>query len=400
MAKFSLGKGRQTAKVAVDIGSKYIKVLEIGHGAHGIVVNNIGFAATPLGAVTEGTINNPEAIGEMLKQIVKHFNIKEKKVVCSLPGRAVVIRQVTLPAGLSDKELKVAAIGEVERFLPFPLDEMEYDYEVLGEIQQGDTRQTSVLFIAVHREAVQKRVEAAQIAGLESLEIDVDPFVILRSVVESSMYSDQDTFTQTFLLLDMGASSTNVSILKNGVLRFTRIFSIGGDTLTHAIESGTGAPYLEAEKLKREMAVAYVDEEFMKLEPEAREIHDMIRPHLDTLSLEIRRSLAYYTSKYRGESVTKMVITGGGALLKGVAKLFEEDLGVPVVHANPLRNLVYVGDEDLEKVSALVPYFSVAAGLGIRQVPQKVQGKYCLNVVIEPNYEFGSATQAASLSTS
>lgn len=399
MAKFSFGKGRQQAKLALDIGSKYIKALEIGYGSHGIVINNMGFAATPLGSVTEGTINNPEAIGEMLKQIVKHFNIKEKKAVCSLPGRAVVIRQVTLPAGLSDKELKVAAIGEVERFLPFPLDEMEYDYEVLGEIQQGDTKQTSVLFIAAHREAVQKRVEAAHIAGLESYEIDVDPFVILRSVVESAMFSDQDTFTQTFLLLDLGASSTNVSIMKNGVLRFTRIFSIGGDTLTHAIESGTGANYLDAEKLKKDLAVAYVDEEFMQLETDAKEIHEMVRPHLETLSLEIRRSLAYYTSKYRGESVTKMVITGGGAMLKGIAKFFEEDLAIPVVHANPFRNLIYVGDEEVDKISSLVPFFSVAAGLGIRQVPQKVQGKYCLNVVIEPNYEFGSATQAASLSS-
>jgi type IV pilus assembly protein PilM len=360
---------------------------------------NFGIAATPIGSIMEGVINNAEAIGEAIRQIVKYYNIREKKVVCSLPGRAAVIRQVTLPAGLSDKELKVAAIGEVERFLPFPLDEMEYDYEILGELRQGEVKQTSVLFVAAHREAVQRRMEAARVGGLDSVEVDVDPFVLLRSVVESGLFEDQDTFTQTFLLIDMGAASTSVSIIKNGVLRFTRIFGIGGDTLTHAIESGLGCQFLEAEKIKREKAVAFIDEERGDIDRETREIHEMILSHLEALSLEIRRSLAYYTSKYRGEEVTKIVLTGGGSMLRGVARYFDEDLGIPVIFGNPLGNITYIGDQELEFVSAKAPFLGVAAGLSLRQVPLKILGRYCLRVNIEPTYEFGSASQASMLST-
>jgi len=361
---------------------------------------NFGIAATPIGSITEGVINNAEAIGEAIKQIVKYFNIREKRVVCSLPGRAVVIRQVTLPAGLSEKELKVAAIGEVERFLPFPLDEMEYDYEILGELRQGEVKQTSVLFIAAHREAVQRRIEAARVAGLESVEVDVDPFVILRSVVESGLYEDQDTYTQTFLLIDMGAASTSVSIVKNGVLRFTRIFAISGDTLTHAIESGLGCSFLEAEKIKKERAVAYIDEEREDNDRETREIHDMIISHLEALSLEIRRSLAYYTSKYRGEEVTKIVLTGGASMLKGIGRYFDEDLGIPIVFGNPLGNISYIGEQDLDFVSATAPFLAVATGLSLRQIPLKILGRYCLRVNIEPTYEFGSTAQANMLSSS
>jgi type IV pilus assembly protein PilM len=373
---------------------------QLSPSAHGIQMVNFGIAATPIGSITEGVINNAEAIGEAIKQIVKYYNIKDKKVVCSLPGRAVVIRQVTLPAGLSDKELKVAAIGEVERFLPFPLDEMEYDYEILGELKSGEIKQTSVLFIAAHREAVQRRMEAARVAGLESVEVDVDPFVILRSVVESGLFEDQDTYTQTFLLIDMGAASTSVSIVKNGILRFTRIFAVSGDTLTHAIESGLGCTFLEAEKIKKEKAVAYIDEEQDDVDRERREIHEMILSHLEALSLEIRRSLAYYTSKYRGEEVTKIVLTGGGSMMKGVGRYFDEDLGIPVVFGNPLGNISYIGEQELDFVSATAPFLGVAVGLSLRQIPLKILGRYCLRVNIEPTYEFGSTAQASMLSSS
>ncbi len=400
MAIFGLGSGGHSAKVGLDIGTRYIKMVHIVPTSARLQLANVGFAATPIGSITDGVINNADAIGEAIYQILKVYNFKEKRVVCSLPGRAVVIRQVSLPVGLSDKELKVAAIGEVERFLPFPLDEMEYDYEVLGEIKQGDVKQTSVLFVAAHREAVQRRVEAAHIGGVESVEIDVDPFVMLRSVVEASLFDDQDTFTQTFLLLDLGASASSVSILKNGILRFTRIFGTGGDTLTHAIESGFGAEYLDSERLKKEKGLAFIDEEseFIEIDDETRDVYELIRPHIENLALEIRRSLAYYTSKYRGENVTKIIITGGGSYLKGIARYFEDDLGIPAVHANPLKNMVYIGNESPERVAALVPYMSVAAGLSLRQAPPKIIGRHCLRVSIEPNYEFGSTTQAGNLS--
>lgn len=400
MAIFGLGTGGSAAKVGLDIGSRYIKMAHVIPSSNRMQLANIGFSATPIGAITDGVVNNADAIGEAIYQILKVYDIKEKRVVCSLPGRSVVIRQVSLPAGLSDKELKVAAIGEVERFLPFPLDEMEYDYEVLGEIKQGDVKQTSVLFVAAHREAVQRRVEAAHIGGVESVEIDVDPFVMLRSVVESSLFEDQDTFTQTFLLLDLGASSTSVSILKNGILRFTRIFGTGGDTLTHAIESGFGLDYLDSEKLKKEKGVAFIDEDsdYLEIDDEMRDVHELIRPHLENLALEIRRSLAYYTSKYRGENVTKIIVTGGGSYLRGISRYFEDDLGIPAVYANPFRNMVYIGGESPERVASMVPFMSVATGLSLRQAPPKILGRHCLKVSIEPNYEFGSTTQAGNLS--
>ncbi len=412
MAKFNLGDSMKlnmpdsfknlnlfasrgpVARLGLDIGTRYIKMSMVQSSSQGIQLSKYGFSATPVGAITEGTMNNPEAIGEAIWQILTHYNIKEKRVLCSLPGRAVIIRQVSIPGGLPEREVKQAAISEVERFLPFPLDEMEYTYHKLGEIVQGEVRQQSILFVASHKDAVQRRVEAARFAGLESIEIDVDPFVILRSVIESGLFEDPDTFSQTILLLDMGASATNVSIIHAGALRFTRIFAIGGDTLTHAIESGYDATYLEAEKLKMEKGVAVLDEEVMEIDDEMREIHGMISSHLDTLALEIRRSLAYYTSKYRGESVTRIVLTGGGSLLRGVGRFFEDDLGIPVTFSNPLQNVPYIGDGDIDHLARLVPFLGISVGLALRQAPQRVLARHTLDVSVEPNYEFGSTAQA------
>jgi type IV pilus assembly protein PilM len=391
------GRGPQ-AKLGLDIGTRYIKMAMLHASSQGIQLSKYGFSATPVGAITEGTMNNPEAIGEAIWQILTHYKIKEKRVLCSLPGRAVIIRQVSIPGGLPEKEIKQATISEVERFLPFPMDEMEYTYHKLGEISQGDVKQQSVLFVAAHKDSVQRRVEAARFAGLESVEIDVDPFVILRSVMESSLVEEPDTFSQTILLLDMGASATNVSIIHAGFLRFTRIFAIGGDTLTHAIESGYDATYLEAEKLKMEKGVAVLDEEVMEIDDEMREIHEMISTHLDTLALEIRRSLAYYTSKYRGESVTQIILTGGGSLLRGVGRFFEDDLGIPVSFGNPLQNIPYIGDGDIQSLARLVPFQGIAVGLALRQVPQRMLARYTIDVGIEPNYEFGSTAQAGGAS--
>ncbi|HOY65169.1 MAG TPA: pilus assembly protein PilM, partial [bacterium] len=97
MAKFKLLSRGPQAKLGLDIGSRFIKLAQSGTSSQGLQLVNVGYAATPLGSVTDGVINNAEAIGEALTQIVKHFHFKEKEVVCSLPGRAVVIRQVSVP---------------------------------------------------------------------------------------------------------------------------------------------------------------------------------------------------------------------------------------------------------------------------------------------------------------
>ena len=397
MAKFLGPRGPQ-AKIGLDIGTRYIKLVHLGAASAGIHMLNYAFAATPIGSVTEGTINNPEAVGEAINQMVRYYNIKEKRVITSLPGRAVVIRQVPIPTGLPAKEEKQATITEVERFLPFPMDELEFSHYPLGNITQGEVTQSSVLFVAAHKDAVGRRIESAKFGGLDSMEIDIDPFVLMRSVIESGLFEDPDTFTQSILLLDMGASATNVSIIHAGALRFTRIFAIGGDTLTHAIETGFDASYLEAEKLKMEKGVAVLDEEIMDVDEDMREIHEMIKPHLETLALEIRRSLAYYTSKYRGESVTKIVLTGGGALLRGVNRFFEDDLGIPVMYSNPLQNITYVGDGEVEGLSRLVPFLGIATGLAIRQLPPRLLGRHTRRVDIEPTYEFGSTASTGGVS--
>lgn len=384
------------AKLGLDIGSRYIKLVHMVGSSQGIHLLNYGFAATPLGAINDGVINNPEAVGEAIQQILKYYNIKEKRVICSLPGRSVIIRQVTIPAGMPDREIKQGIISDVERFLPFPLDEMEFTYHVLGDVFQGDVRQTSVLFIATHKDTVSRRIEATRYAGLESVEMDVEPFVILRSVIESGMFEDKDSLNQTLLLLDMGASSTNVSIINNGSLRFTRIFAIGGDTFTHALESGFDLSYLEAEKVKMEKGVAVLDEDTMDIDTETREVYEMISPHLDTLAMEIRRSIAYYVSKYRGENVTKIVLTGGGSMLKGINRFFEDDLGVPVMYSNPMSNITYVSDGDVHRLSKIVPFLGVSLGLALRQINPRSLGNFTTPVRIEPAYEFGSTAQSGS----
>ncbi|MEW6201462.1 MAG: type IV pilus assembly protein PilM [bacterium] len=397
MAIFGLFDRTPQARMGLDIGTRYIKLAVLNPTSQGLQLQHVGFAATPQGAVTDGMINNPEAVGEAIGQIIRYYNIRDRRVVCALPGRSVVIRIVNLPAGLSDREIKVATIGEVERFLPFPLDEMEYDYEAMGTVEAGDSRQTVVLFVASHRDVVQKRVEAARYGGLESVEMDVDPFVLMRSVLEAGLYDSPDTFKQTIMLVEMGASATSVSIIGGGALRFTRIFAVGGDTLTHAIESGIDSTFLEAEKLKRENAVAVVDESDLGVDARTREIHGHIHFHLENLALELRRSLAYYTSKYRGEVVNKILLTGGGSLLRGIKKFFEDELGLPVGYGNPLGNIAYTGDQDIELISARVPFLGVAVGLSLRQLPVKYTSRLSHQVNVEPDYEFGTAAQAVSI---
>ncbi|MEW5945507.1 MAG: type IV pilus assembly protein PilM [bacterium] len=397
VALFGIGASGAKARIGVDIGTRYVKVAQLNPTSQGIQLQSYGISATPQGAVTDGILNNPEAVGEALQQIVKYFGIKERKAVCALPGRLVTIRTVNLPAGLSDREVKVATIGEVERFLQFPLDEMEYDYQVLGTQETGDRKQVSVLFVASHKDSVQKRVESLRHGGLDSVEVDVEPFVLMRSVVEAGLFNEQETFQQTIMLMEMGASSTGLSIIAGGSLRFTRIFAIGGDTFTHAIESGFDMSFLDAEKLKKEKAVAVVDEG-AGVDGESREIHELIRSHLENLAMEVRRSIAYYTSKYRGEAVNRIILTGGGSLMKGIRKFFEDEIGIPVGYANPLANVVYVGDREVEELSPKVPYMGVAVGLSLRQMPPRVLGRFTMPVAVELGYEFGSAAHSAGVS--
>ncbi|MFH1537962.1 MAG: type IV pilus assembly protein PilM [bacterium] len=390
MEFFGIGGRGSNVRMGLDIGTRMIKLSCLNPTSAGMQLTSFGVAATPEGSITDGVINNPEAVGEAINQILRYYNIKEKKVVASLPGRSVVVRTVTLPSGLNDREIKVAALGEVERFLPFPLDEMEYDFKTLGTIEEGETKQTSVVFIAAHSDSVQKRVEAARHGGLDSIEIDIDPFVIMRSVIEHSLFDDQATFQMTLMLVEIGASATSVSIVSAGKLRFTRIFATGGDTLTRAIESGLDITFHEAEKLKKEKGVALIEDE-KTAEPESIDIHQLIKNHLENLVLEIRRSLAYYTSKYRGEMVNKILLVGGGSMLRGLRKFLEDDLEIPVTFGNPLKNITYVGDLDVETIAKRVPVMGISVGLSLRQTPPKQAGRFSMPVDVDTTYEFGAA---------
>jgi type IV pilus assembly protein PilM len=222
---------------------------------------------------------------------------------------------------------------------------------------------------------VQNIVETIEWAGYEPEAIDLEPFAMLRAL-QVSVKKEQ--FNQTIALIDLGASSSSINIVKNGILRHNRTITVAGNNFTKAIGQALNLTFDEAEKLKKEKGIIRVDKEEAPIAPAAMRIFNVITPVLTELVTEIQRSFDYYRSRYRGEMVDLIITSGGTSSFKNIDKYLEAELGTKVQQANPLINMHFQKDIGFseDRLTSLAPELMVSVGLAMRQIMLANPAKY------------------------
>jgi type IV pilus assembly protein PilM len=336
---------------ALDVGSAVVKVLQLREAGGAPSLAAFGAAALPLDAIADGTIRDPGAVAEGIRQAAARAGVKGTEAAIAVSGRELSIKKVQIPE-VPPKELVGAIQLEAEHHIPFGIDEVFLDHQVVGR-HDGVME---VILVAVKKSKVTDYVSVVEDAGFSAAIVDVDGF----AVGNQFELNHPDESGEAVALIDIGASIMKTNVLRGGATIFARDIPFGGNNYTQAIAQQLSIPFEKAEaaKLGREVGVPW-DSIVPALEAVSRE-----------LSLEVQRTFDYFASTAESERIAKIVLSGGCAKLPGLGEYLSSNWGIPVELARPLER-VAVDPMYADEVASAGPALAVAVGLGLRRLGDK-----------------------------
>ena len=346
--------------VGLDIGSSSLKLAEIISSSRGYVLNRFLQTPLPRGVITDGVLADPSALTLKIKELFRNSGCGRKGIVTSLAGNSVIIKKVTLDQ-ISEAELRDLIHDEAGKYLPFDnMDDVNYDFQILGD-NSYNPNQMDIIIVAAKKDMVNSYLEAITAAGLNVMIMDVAPFV-LESVYESNYEFDND---EIVVIINIGASTTGINVLKGGMSIFTRDFALAGNTITESLQEKYKMTFEEAEKIKIEGIPDGSDGDNLDLK---NSILDFAQP----ICLEIERSIDYFRSTFGGEYIKHVLLAGGSAGIYNLTKNLSEKLNVKTEIINPFFKIGYNKRKiDINKLESIKPVAATAIGLGLRKMGDK-----------------------------
>jgi type IV pilus assembly protein PilM len=346
--------GGRTA-IGLDIGTSGVRAAELSVGKDHLTLEKFGQVALPEGVVRDGEVMDVDAVAEAVRTLWSHTRFSSKKVVIGVSNSKVIVRQVDLP-WLPPNELRTALPFQVQDFIPIPVDQAVLDFLTLEELTvEGGGRMLRGLLVAASREMVMNSVTAVQQAGLTPTMVDLTSFAVLRSLSRPTGIAATD---QVEAVVDVGARVTNIVVHAGGTPRFVRILLMGGEDITEAVAERAGVPHAQAEALKQEHGILGSDGD----DAVSRVLEASGNAFVD----EVRGSLDYYTASSGSTPISRIVLSGGGGRLVGLAERLGEATRLPVVLGAPIEplSLGRTGLTD-EQIQYVGPLAAVPVGLAL-----------------------------------
>ncbi len=348
--------------IAVDVGSYGIKVLELAQ--EGGVVTLKSWGHIPLSPKPELSPEEKknQAINDLRAHLIKS-GAKIKEAATALSGNSVIVRYVKFPR-LTKSEMQATLATEAEPFIPFDINEVQLGFHILAEIIEEGQKKMETVLVAAKKDLVNARLDVLQGAGLTPTIMDVDSFA-LENVYEK--LRDPKAEVGATLYLNVGHMVTNLSILENGVTRVVRDIFISGNTFTKAIMKAFQYDFAKAEEVKKLHGVivdpAEKEKALQEGQREALGVSQAVVNVAKDLVAEVHRSVDFYLSQGPERSIGRIILMGGSARMKNLAKHLAGELKVPVGVLEPFSFV-----KGAEAVPAeLHPAFGVAVGLALRR---------------------------------
>lgn len=352
-AKLGLSKG---ALVGVEFASDAIYVAQLAKGKGGYQVQAMGKAPLPMNSMQDGEIVDPVAAGSALRELMDSVGIQAERAVVALGGQCAFIRLINTEVMEAD-ELSTYIAYEAERYIPFSLEDVNIDSQILGNtVDEGGNDQMEVLLVAAQKNLVTSYIDAIQEAGLTIQAADVASFSVLRALERTGYIEEGGTVAA---LLIQGPT-TDINVLSNGVPKFNRSVMYGYNHLVDNLMTSLGVDEDGARELLDGMDVDPQDYE--EVSPDVEQATEIVRPALSEMTGEISRSLEYFMST-TGASIDRIVLCGRGAALTGLDRFLTTRLGIEAVIGDPLSTLG-TGGAELDEAQA--PTFVTAIGAAMR----------------------------------
>lgn len=343
--------------VGLDIGSRTIKAAEIIEGKKGFSLSKFGMVDIMPEWIEDGTIKDPEAVAETIRDLFKTHGIKNRNVAISVGGYSVIVKKISV-ASASEDQLHDTIHYEAEQYIPFDINDVNLDFQILGE-NEHNPNQMNVLLVAAKKEMVNDYVNLAEMAGLDPRIIDVDAFALQNIFEINHTPSGQENIA----LIDIGASKTSLNILKGNTSVFMRDVSLGCGQINQKIIALTQCTAEEAESIK-------FGESNAKITPE--DLSDIISSVVSDWCTEIRRALDFFYSTYPEDQIKKIILSGGGGNIPELRQLLAVETSAEVSTINPFQQLyVDSGKFDTDYLEKIAPQASICMGLATRKMDDK-----------------------------
>ncbi len=341
--------------VGVDLSSSSVKLVELGQGER-LPMKLLRYAIEPVerGAIVDGAIEKPEAVADSLRTALGKAGFKAKQVALALPSAAVITKKILLAGDLRDEDYEVQVESEASQYIPFPIEEVNLDFQILGQAENSP-EEVEVLLAASRREKVEDRVSIAEMAGTEPVVMDVEPYAIRATLDHVTAFLPNGGQGQIVAVVVIGQNATYVSIVLNGQTIFEREQSLGGNQLTQDIVRMYGVTYEEAEHKKRtgDLPDSY-DEE-------------ILRPFVQQGAMDISRTLQFFFTSTPYSRVDQIYLAGGSAVLPGFAQEVAQQTQVPTELFSPFQGMEVDDSIRETQLRTDAPALLVATGLAMRR---------------------------------
>lgn len=346
-------KKKSIPVVGIDISATAIKLLELSRSGGRYRVESYAVEPLPLDSVVDKNITDIDAVGEAIGRAVKKSGTKTKHAAAAVAGSAVITKLIEMPANLSDSDMESQLQVEADQYIPFPLDEVALDFEVLG-ISADNPDRVEVLLAASRSDNVDVRVGALEIGGLTAKVIDVEAFALESTVSMLAANLFDSGEDKIIAIADVGSSVTTFSVLENLKIIYSREQQFGGAQLTEDIQRRYGLSYEEAGLAKRQGGL-----------PE-NYVPEVLEPFKESMSQQISRAQQFFFSSSQIANIDHLILAGGCSSVEGVAELIESKLGVPTTVANPFADMSVSSRIPTQSLSNDAPALMVSCGLALR----------------------------------
>lgn len=337
--------------VGLDIGSFSIKVASCTKKGSGFRLDAIGIALNPLGGRPGSDDSSQNRVAEAIKKILSDTKLTRSKVALALSESQVYTKVIEMPV-LSDSELASAIHWEAEQYIPVPLDQVNIDFEVISRPQKGSPdEKMQVFLVAAPKSLVQQTISFAGKCGVEVVSLETELLAVSRAVI-----SEMDS-TAPVLLVHLGASSTDLAVVRGGMLVFSHSIESGGTALTRTLASDLGLEFAQAEEYKRSYGL-----DVTQLEGKVREI---LLPLVDRSLSDMKKAISYFNSSHQEEPIKRVVLSGGSALLPELVSYMAESLGIEVVLGNAFSRVEPAEHTPLPNDTVS---FATAVGLSMKEI--------------------------------
>ncbi len=339
--------------VGLDISSTSVKLLELGRVGSRYRVEAYAVEPLPQEAVSERDIREPEAVGEAIKRVLSRSKSGLKNAAVAVAGSAVITKTIQMDKNLSEDDMENQIQVEADQYIPYPLEEVALDFEVVGESEKAPDK-VDVLLAASRSENVYSRVDAVELGGLETKIVDVEAYAMERAfgLLENQLPDQGEG--KIVAIVDVGATMTSLSVLEDFKTIYTREQVFGGAQLTEEIQRRYGLSYEEAGMAKKQGGLP--DD----YEPE------VLEPFKEAVIQQVSRSLQFFYSSSQYSEVDHIVLAGGCAVIEGLEDMLEERLGVSASIANPFADMSIANRVNAQALSVDAPSLMIACGLALR----------------------------------